>query len=287
MAKKGLEYELFVKDVYECLNRADGLSDVQIQHDVTLIGAAGVEHQIDVFWTFKIGGVDYKVAVECKDYNSHVSKEKIETFHAILHDVGNIHGIFVSKMGFQSGAIMYAKKYGIQLMEIRKPIDSDWKGRIKDIHLNFSMKYLGEVKPHVFVNKERAKEMGITLPENNQFHMFTDQVRVEFGEMVVNKKTIETDGSKTIYELIQKLPVEKPSKDNKFFYGFKTADIYFEDLKLPVDGIEFTYNIYESTDHMVIYGEDSIMAIVKNITDGSETSIDKYGRVSLRESIRK
>ena len=108
MPKKGAEYELFVKDVYECLNRADGLSDVQIQHDVKLMGAAGVEHQIDIFWTFKIGGVNYKVAVECKDYNSHVSKEKIEAFHSILHDIGNIHGIFSSKMGFQSGAILYA-----------------------------------------------------------------------------------------------------------------------------------------------------------------------------------
>ena len=37
MPKKGTEYELFVKSVYECLNRADGLSDVQIQHDVKLV----------------------------------------------------------------------------------------------------------------------------------------------------------------------------------------------------------------------------------------------------------
>ena len=67
MAKQGTEYELFVKDVYECLNKADGLSDVDIKHDVKLTGAAGVEHQIDVYWSFKFGGVEYRVAVECKD----------------------------------------------------------------------------------------------------------------------------------------------------------------------------------------------------------------------------
>ena len=121
MSKKGSEYELFVKYVYECLNQVDGLTDVQIQHDVKLVGAAGVEHQIDLFWTFKLGGVTYKVAVECKDYNKHVSKEKILTFHAVLQDIGNIHGIFASKMGFQSGARDYALQYGIQLMEIRQP----------------------------------------------------------------------------------------------------------------------------------------------------------------------
>ena len=285
MPKKGTEYELFVRSVYECLNRADGLSDVQIQHDVKLIGAAGIEHQIDVFWTFKIGGVDYKVAVECKDYNSHVSKEKIEAFHSILHDIGNIHGIFASKMGFQSGAILYAQKYGIQLMEIRKPIDSDWEGRIKDIHIELCMRSIGDVTPQIFVDKARAEEMSVTLPDNNQFHMFTDQVRVKFGEMIVNKKTVETDGSRTMYELIQKLPVGKPSKDNKLVYAFKNAIIRLEDVMLPVDGIEFTYDTHESTEHIAIYGEDSIMAIVKNITDGSERNIDKFGRVSVRESV--
>jgi hypothetical protein len=108
MPKNGTEYELFVKDVYECLNRADGLTDAQIQHDVKLTGAAGVEHQIDVFWTFKRGGVEYKVAVECKDYKNHVSKDKIIAFHGILQDIGNIHGIFASRAGFQSGAAQYA-----------------------------------------------------------------------------------------------------------------------------------------------------------------------------------
>lgn len=285
MLKKGTEYELFVRTVYECLNRADGLSDVQIQHDTKLIGAAGVEHQIDVFWTFKIGSVDYKVAVECKDYNSHVSKEKIEAFHSILHDIGNIHGIFASKLGFQRGAILYAQKYGIQLMEIRKPIESDWEGRIKDIHFELCMRSIGNVTPQVFVNNARAEEMGVTLPEDNQFHMFTDHVIIEFGEMIANKETVETDSSRTMYELIQKLPVGKPSTDNKYVYAFKNAIIRLEDTVLPIDGIEFTYDTHESIEHIAIYGEDSIMAIVKNITDGSETHIDKFGRVSIREKV--
>ena len=285
MPKKGTEYELFVQAVYECLNRADGLSDVKIQHDVKLMGAAGVEHQIDVFWTFKLGGVDYKVAVECKDYNSHVSKEKIETFHSILHDIGNIHGIFASRMGFQSGAILYAQKYGIQLMEIRKPIDRDWEGRVKDIHVQLCMKSIGEVKPRVIINQARAEEMGIALPENHRVPMSTDQVTVEFGEMIVDQKVVETNGSRTAYELIQKLPVGTPGEDHHFVYGFQNAFLHLEDLTLPVDGIEFSYHTYESTEHIAIYGEDSIMAIVKNITDGSEMHIDKYGRVRIRECV--
>ncbi len=145
---------------------------------------------------------------------------------------------------------MYVQKYGIQLMEIRKLFDSDWEDRIKDIHVELCMRSIGEVKPQVFVNKAHAEEMGIILPENNQFHMFTWEVRIEFGEMIVNMKTVEADGSRTMHELIQKLPVGKPSKDNKFVYGFKDATIYLEDLTLPVDGIEFIYDTHESTEHI-------------------------------------
>lgn len=285
MSKKGTEYELFVKDVYECLNRADGLSNVQIQHDVKLMGAAGVEHQIDVFWTFKLGGVEYKVAVECKDYNIHVSKDKIEAFHSILRDIGNIHGIFASKMGFQSGAIVYAQKYGIQLMEIRHPIDKDWEGRIKNIHLDLCLRTIGEIRPQIFVNKTRVAELGIAPPENKEFNKLTDQVRIDFDKMVVDKKTVDEKNSKTVYELIQKLPVGNPGRGNKFVFAFQNATIHLENMDLPLDGIEFTYDTHESTEHITIYGEDSIMAIVKNITDGSENTIDQFGRVHIRESI--
>ena len=80
MGKQGTEYELFVKEVYEYLNRADGLSDVKIQHDVILKGAAGVGHQIDVYWTFCKAGVAYKVAVECKDYKTESVRKRLQLF---------------------------------------------------------------------------------------------------------------------------------------------------------------------------------------------------------------
>jgi len=49
---------------------------------------------------------------------------------------------------------------------------------------------------------------------------------------------------------------------------------------LPIDAIEFTYDIYESKDYINVFGEDVIKAIVKNITEGTESHIDKYGTVS-------
>ena len=41
------------------------------------------------------------------------------------------------------------------------------------------------IKDHGLEVRQVAEKMGITLPEDNQFQMFTDQVRVEFSEMTV------------------------------------------------------------------------------------------------------
>lgn len=137
MSKQGEEYERFVQDVYKVLNANDGLSNVMVQHDVKLKGISR-EHQIDVYWQFSYGTVTYRVAVECKDYKNPVTAEKIEAFRSTLLDIGNdIQGIFASRNGFQAGAINVAKTYGIQLMQIREPLESDWEGYIKDIYIKY------------------------------------------------------------------------------------------------------------------------------------------------------
>lgn len=61
--KSGTEYELFVKDIYESLNRADGLTDVGIQHDVFMTGLSGIKRQVDVFRCFKRAGIDEDLQV--------------------------------------------------------------------------------------------------------------------------------------------------------------------------------------------------------------------------------
>ena len=285
MTKRGTEYELFVKQVYENLNHADGLTDVQIQHDVKLTGVAGVEHQIDVFWTFKRGGVDYRVVVECKDYNRKVSLEKIKAFHALLHDLGNVRGVFATRVGFQSGAREYALKYGIQLMEIRHPTDDDWQGRLRNIHLNMKMRLIGEIEAHYHVDKDRMREMGISLPKDDSQCYITGQARIDFKKMIANDNPIKDEGSISPDELVRMLPVGEPQKGNRYSFEFKDGMMHFAEYHLPIDKIEYVYNTYETENHVAIRGDDVIKAIVKNITDGSEQTIDQFGGVRDRVKI--
>ena len=285
MPKSGTEYELFVKYVYECLNRTDGLTDVQIQHDVKIVGASGVAHQIDLFWTFKKGGVAYKVAVECKDYNKHVSKEKILTFHAVLQDIGNVHGIFASKVGFQSGAKDYALKYGMQLMEIRPPVDGDWDGRFKDIHIELRTLSIGNVLPQIFLNKAKAEEMGTIPSIKHLYHMFPDAVSIKYGKMTSEDMVIEEQGMTNVQELIRRLPQRGSCNGCTYRYDFEDSTICLDSQPYPIDSIVFEYDVRATVEHITIQGDNVIKAIVRNVNDGSEVNIDKFGRVNLREEI--
>lgn len=134
--KEAIEYELLTQAVYQTILEQDGVTNVNVQHNVSLKGRSGVEHQIDVFWEFKQAGINHRVLIECKNYASSLTLEKARNFFAALHDVGNSVGLIVTKMGFQKGAASFCQYYGIGLKLLRQPTDEDWKGRIKKIIVN-------------------------------------------------------------------------------------------------------------------------------------------------------
>jgi hypothetical protein len=101
---ENVEYEKLAQYVYQCILNAEGFENIAVKHDVGIKGKSGCEHQVDVYWEFTIGGVTQKVAIECKNYNRTVSIGKIRNFYGVPHDIGNITGIFVTKLGYQSVA---------------------------------------------------------------------------------------------------------------------------------------------------------------------------------------
>jgi Restriction endonuclease len=128
---KNIEYEKLTQDIYQTLINEEGLT-INVQHNLRIQGKA-TKHQIDVYWEYKIAGVNNKVAIECKNYNRQISLGKVREFHSVLTDIGNINGIMVTKKGYQKGAKDFAEEYGIKLIILREPTDEDWKGRIRTI----------------------------------------------------------------------------------------------------------------------------------------------------------
>ena len=80
------------------------------------VEGARSKHNVDVLVTFENYGFESKWAVECKSWNSNVTKEKVLALRSIVDDVGADKGLIVCKKNFQSGAVSAANKTNIELV---------------------------------------------------------------------------------------------------------------------------------------------------------------------------
>lgn len=132
--QEAIEYEKLTQAIYQAILKLEG-QNIAVQHNVPIVGRSGVEHQVDVFWKFRQASIDHTVLVECKNYASTLTLEKVRNFFGVLHDIGNCRGIMVTKTGYQAGVEQFARFYGIELKLLRPPTDADWEGRVKDIRV--------------------------------------------------------------------------------------------------------------------------------------------------------
>ncbi|WP_421882408.1 restriction endonuclease [Methylibium sp.] len=80
--------------------------------------------QFDVTVRFKFGLHSYLTVIECKDYSSKVSVEKIDAFVTKTRDVNANKAVFISSHGFQSGCFPVAERHGIQLLILSETTDT-------------------------------------------------------------------------------------------------------------------------------------------------------------------
>ena len=80
--------------------------------------------QFDVTIRFKFGLHSYLTIIECKDYSSKVSVDKIDAFVTKTRDVNANKAVFISSHGFQSGCFPVAERHGIQLLILSETTDT-------------------------------------------------------------------------------------------------------------------------------------------------------------------
>jgi hypothetical protein len=124
MAKKALpkrpgrDHELVTKAIYEALLTQDEVKNLDIRHDVKIQGTHS-QHQIDVYWKIRAAGIEYKTIVQVKKDKRPTTKGDIHTFEGVLNDIpGQPRGVFVTRAGYQSGALKHARGVGILLLQL-------------------------------------------------------------------------------------------------------------------------------------------------------------------------
>ena len=102
-----------------------------------VVQGARAEHRIDVWVTFSKFGFQNRWTVECKYWNSNVTKEKVMVLKSIVDDVGADRGVIISKTGFQSGAIRATAYTNITLTSLE-----DLKQTVQDDLIQSSLYHL-------------------------------------------------------------------------------------------------------------------------------------------------
>lgn len=111
--KKGTSFEDYIHYVYSTLLNLKG-EQIQVSKRTTFKVPPDETYEIDIFYEFTNVGVKHRVAIECKDWKSAVDQGRVLEFHQKIKNIGeDIVGVFVSRSGYQSGALNTAKRHGI------------------------------------------------------------------------------------------------------------------------------------------------------------------------------
>ena len=111
------EFEKYCKEILLGFAEKEKLLNFKITHDEKIHADDGL-YQIDLFASFTIMELEFKVICECKRYKNNVSREKVAVLNDKVRSLGAHKGILLSTSGFQSGAVQYAKKHGIALLRV-------------------------------------------------------------------------------------------------------------------------------------------------------------------------
>lgn len=273
MANENTEYEKLAQEIYQTLNDAEGIKTIGVRHNIKLRGKSGCNHQIDVFWEFEMVGVKHRIAIECKNYSSEVSVGKVRDFFGALHDIGNIKGIFITKIGYQSGAEKFADYYGILLKEMRFPTANDWEGRVKDIVLTINA---------IFIDiKERQFDIDIDWLLKNFNYKEGDHISL--NGMSDELKIVDSSGQTitTLHKLENSLPRDTPEINKKahlqFSDGFLLDPSSGQHFK--INGIRYLYDVVCETQTSITEGDAIAKAILKDVNSGAIKYFDRDGNV--------
>lgn len=103
MSNNGREYEEFVASLQKALFESEQwteLRNIQIEQNKKIKDNFGILREFDLYWEYELAGITYKTVIECKDYASKVSIEKIDALLGKIRDIPDLKPIFATKTGY-------------------------------------------------------------------------------------------------------------------------------------------------------------------------------------------
>ena len=290
MDKTGREYEDFVARLQQAILDSEEYTkqrNIVIEKNKIIKDNNGIEREFDIYWEYELGGFIYKTVIECKNYNSNISIDKIDAFIGKTQDIPELKLVFATKKRYQSGAKIKAIKKGIDLLVVREQNDSDWVDnfgnqltRIMDITIN---SYCPAIinKFETFLDgkwvKENRPDINITQP----FHL-----------LLHNKETyiddIEKKEKYSLYDLSYKLLSLEENRAGNYERTLEYPNAYIlnGDSTYKVKLIKISYCIQEPiVSGIYIDYSKELIGVIEYLNKGIKKKIYINGDIQQDEFI--
>ena len=266
------DYEEVTARIYEALGRASGVKILCYGHQCRLNGRSGAAHQIDVLTSHSDGVHTYRTCIECKYWNEKVDKAVIAKQALVVEDTATDKGVVVSKSGFTEGAKLVAREKRIGLVELRRPLDSDWDGYIKAIDIRIHLCYPSFSNFEFIVPKtdEYVDSMpfgGRVLHSNIRFH--TPDGESESLLDLTNRVARFEKGWETGEERPFVVPFEKET----------TFSVEGHDTRTMVNEVRFTATMHVLSEDVHVNAEHHVEFLMKEIFEGRRFVVAPDGTI--------
>jgi restriction system protein len=110
------EFEKYIASIAKLISNKERI-ECEVKHNHIAKVDDG-NYQIDVIVKHTFLGSDNITLIECKKYKNPVPREKVEILYSRINSIGAHKGMLFSTSRFQEGAITFAKKHGIALVQV-------------------------------------------------------------------------------------------------------------------------------------------------------------------------
>lgn len=282
--KDGKAYEEFVGSIHEALLKAESITaqkNIIIERNKKLRDNCGVDREFDLYWEYELAGVVYKTVIECKDYKSTVSVDKIDALIGKIRDIPDLKALFATKTGYQSGAISKARQNRIDLLVVRDHNETDWTSLdgeplVKSIAINMIIKSAPRIKNFFpVIDGEWVKENpNINVTQGNELVGHTSEIFID---------DIGRGEKRSLHEIESNLGPKKGADYGDFEeqYEFEEAYILYGDIRLKIRSCRFVYEIGKPHEQSIeIDLSKELVGVIEYLQRGERTSIFKSGVIN-------
>lgn len=274
----GKNYEIFVQNLQQALINAEEFmsqNNIEIERNKKITDNCGIEREFDLYWEYEVAGLTYKTVIECKDYASMISVEKIDALIGKTKDIPDLIPVFATKTGYQSGAKTKAKHNKIELLIVREQKDEDWEDKegkplIKQININI------QISQPDLINSIKVEVDKDWVEKNPHINLKKYIVTPEMQDRVFIKD-LDRQMTYSFLELSDRLKLDSSNSGEHLHEEiFLDAYLLIDGIKVKLKKITIGYTSFEPT-LLPIRIDDSkeLLGVIEYLSKSSSTAIFK------------